>query len=106
MEPKKIDRQKAANWLNSKWTGQKVCPICKNNNWHIPEELSEARAFFGGGFVVGGPIAPLLCVTCSNCGHVLNFNALVMGLVGDDKDKKPDQDKKDIEQRERKEANV
>jgi len=77
----KIDVKRAADWLNTKWQGPKVCPICKNNNWGIPDTLAEVRGFFQGSLVVGGPVFPVLLVTCNVCGHVLAFNAVVMGLV-------------------------
>lgn len=77
----KIDVQKAVDWLNAKWQGPKICPVCHSNDWHVPDTLSEIRQFFHGSMVVGGPVFPLLLVTCKVCGHVLAFNALVMGLV-------------------------
>jgi len=77
----KIDVQKIVDWLNRQWQGPKVCPICKNNNWSISEKLLELREFHGGGLVVGGPVYPLISITCKVCGHTLLFNAIVAGLL-------------------------
>jgi len=77
----KIDVEKVVNWLNRQWQGAKVCPICKNNNWNISEKPVELREFHGGGFVVGGPVYPLISIICKICGYTLLFNAIVAGLL-------------------------
>lgn len=77
----KIDVQKVVDWLNSQWQGPKVCPICKSNNWNISEKLLELREFHEGSFVVGGPVYPLIAITCKVCGHTLFFNAIVAGVL-------------------------
>ena len=84
----KIDAQKVVAWLNRQWQGSKVCPICKNNNWSIGEKPVELRVFHGkGDLVLGGPIYPLVSITCKVCGHTLLFNAIVAGLLpGQQKD--------------------
>jgi predicted nucleic-acid-binding Zn-ribbon protein len=76
-----IDIEKVADWLNEKWKGHKLCPICNNNNWGIGERPVEVREFHSGGLVVGGPVYPLITVTCGVCGYTLLFNAVVTGLV-------------------------
>lgn len=77
----KMDVQEVVDWLNSQWQGAKVCPICKNNNWNISEKPVELREFHGGNLVVGGPVYPLISITCKVCGHILLFNAIVAGLL-------------------------
>lgn len=77
----KIDVEKVVNWLNSQWQGPKLCPICKNNNWSVSEKPVELREFHGPGLVVGGPIYPLISITCKVCGHMLLFNAIIAGLL-------------------------
>lgn len=79
--PAKLDRQRFAEWLNRHWTGNKVCPICGNNNWSVPEELVEVRPFSGGTLVLGGRLFPHAIIICKVCGHTLLFNAMVAGLV-------------------------
>ena len=77
----KIDVQKVVDWLNRQWQGTKICPICKNNNWSISEKPVELREFHRGSLVVGGPIYPLLSITCKVSGHTLLFNAIVADLL-------------------------
>jgi len=79
--PQKINLQIAADWLNKQWKGDKLCPICKNNDWAISENLIELRPFQGGTIVLGGGVFPLLSVTCKVCGHTLLFNAIVAKLI-------------------------
>lgn len=77
----KIEVEKVVDWLNRQWKGDKACPICKNNNWNIIEKPVELREFHGGGLVMGGPVYPLISITCKVCGHTLLFNAIVAGLL-------------------------
>jgi hypothetical protein len=76
-----IDQQKVADWLNKHWDGAKSCPVCRSNNWSIPDMAFELRQFFGGNRVLGGPIIPLVPITCGTCGHVMMFNAILLGVV-------------------------
>ncbi|MFX0204102.1 MAG: hypothetical protein ACFFCW_49015 [Candidatus Hodarchaeota archaeon] len=77
----KIDVNAVVDWLNQRWEGAKLCPICRNNNWNISQNPVELREFHGGGLVLGGPIYPLISITCKNCGHTLLFNAITAGLL-------------------------
>ena len=76
-----LDREKAIEWLEKHWKGTKACPICASNTWAIGEKPVEVRDFRGGGLFVGGPVYPLLIVTCQTCGNTLFFNALVARLL-------------------------
>jgi predicted nucleic-acid-binding Zn-ribbon protein len=76
-----IDITKGVDWLNNKWDGPKICPVCKSNNWNVSERPVELREFHRGGLTIGGPIYPLLAVTCQVCGNTILFNAIVAGLV-------------------------
>jgi predicted nucleic-acid-binding Zn-ribbon protein len=75
--------QKIIEWINSKWQGEKTCPICKNNKWNISETLVEVREFHGGSIVIGGvsQVIPLIPITCVVCGYTIFFNAVLAGLV-------------------------
>jgi hypothetical protein len=76
-----IEHQKVADWLNKKWVGNKQCPICKNNDWQIGPKPVEVREFQGGSLIVGGPVYPLINVTCNICGYTLLINAIIAGFV-------------------------
>ncbi len=78
-EPQDLD-QRAMEWLNERWQGQKTCPVCRNNKWQLGG-LVELRPYTGGSLVIGGGVFPVLQVICENCGNTLLFNALVAGLL-------------------------
>jgi hypothetical protein len=79
------NKEKLAQWLNEKWAGGIACPVCKQNDWGLYDQLWELRQFHkGGSLVLGGPIIPLAVITCNNCGHTLHFNALKIGLTTQD----------------------
>ena len=78
-------RERIAAFLNEKWQGRKNCPICQNNKWEISDKPAELREYSQGGLVVGGPVYPLVVLTCRVCGHTLLFNAIVMDVVEKEK---------------------
>jgi hypothetical protein len=71
---------KTLSWIGEKWK-DKRCPICENPNWSVSKTVFEMREFNPQGFVVGGPVAPLITVTCNNCGYNVAFNALKIGVI-------------------------
>lgn len=75
-----VERQRALDWLEQKWRGDRRCPVCQTNQWSIGDVV-EVRPFTGGGLTIGGPLYPLFFVTCVNCGYTLTFNALISGVV-------------------------
>jgi hypothetical protein len=76
-----VEMAKIASWLNTHWHGGTTCPICGHNDWGVNPKLFEMREFQGGGLVVGFTlIQPLVIISCRVCGHVLLFNAAVMGV--------------------------
>jgi len=79
------DKQKFIDWVNQKWKGQKICPICGENSWGVFDNLWELRAFSQGNLNLGGPIIPLAALACKNCGYVMTFNALLAGLIEPEK---------------------
>lgn len=81
--PYAIDRSKVEEWLNEKWHGSKNCVICGHNDWSAGETASRLGPYYhvDGTVLGGGPVYPLLVVTCVNCGYTMLFNGIVMGLV-------------------------
>ena len=80
---KKIDPNEVINFLNSKWQGNPR-PMCNGRNWNISNKIFELREFNNGDLVIGGPssaIAPVIPVTCSNCGNTIFINVLSTGLL-------------------------
>ena len=81
MKIKESDRNQITLWLNQHWMGQKNCRICGNNNWAISDSVYEFRPFQHGGLTVGGPVIPVVVVTCNYCGNTLFFNAIKLDIV-------------------------
>ena len=77
----KLDLEKALEWVDSHWKGNKLCGVCGNTDWGIIDEVVEVRAYNGGRTVIGGSIFPHLAVICNICGNTLFFNAILAGLV-------------------------
>ena len=73
-------------WINEKWVGEKKCPICQKNRWNIAEEITISNTYSKKKVVeVGASRLPVFSIICSNCGHVLFFNAVLSGLVSPEK---------------------
>lgn len=79
---KERERVRALEWLESKWTTPKLCPICSTNQWTVTE-LIEARSFEGGNLIIGGGsgLFVFFQVICTNCGFTHLFNANLAGIV-------------------------
>ena len=75
------DESKVIEWLEKHWKSPRACPICHNNNWSVSDKLWELREFRGSHLVVGGPVVPLVAVTCQVCAHTVFFNAIAVGVV-------------------------
>lgn len=80
----KEQQAKALTWINSKWP-VKTCEVCHANQWELSDFMVAAPRFEGG-IVIGGQIAPHLMVMCKNCGNTKFFNAVIMGLVKENKE--------------------
>jgi hypothetical protein len=76
-----VDSDKLINHLKDKWGGAN-CPICKSGSWNVSDRVYELREYHGGNMVLGGgPIVPIVPVTCSNCGNTILVNSIVAGLT-------------------------
>ena len=76
------DKQKALQWLNSKWT-YTPCPFhpATPTTWEIGDVVIRTLPFSEAGVVLGGSTYPLLVVTCSVCGYSVLVNAIKAGIV-------------------------
>lgn len=64
--------------------------ICGSINWVISDRIFELKEFKKGKeVIVGGKsvVFPIIPVTCQNCGQVIYFNALQLGLIPKDEKK-------------------
>lgn len=72
--------------LRAKVSQLGVCPLCGVNQWAVGDQVFELLPYGRGGgrggvTLLGGPVYPVLPVTCGNCGNALLLNAFVLGLL-------------------------
>lgn len=82
---RKIDTDKMLEHLKSKWQGR-PCQMCGIGNWNISDSIYELREFNEGQLALGGgPIIPVVPITCDNCGNTVFVNAIKAGLIEQNK---------------------
>lgn len=74
------DTKKFLAFLTEKW-GNRDCPMCGTGPWEVQEKSFQLNEFNNGNLVVGGPIIPVVPVTCRNCGNTVLVNGLISGAV-------------------------
>jgi hypothetical protein len=68
--------------LDEAWGAERICPVCRHDEWAVFDTVFEVREFVGGGINVGGgTVIPCIVVTCKHCSNTLFFNAIKLGLV-------------------------
>jgi RNase P subunit RPR2 len=81
----KIDGGKLVMHLKDKWKGR-PCQMCGIGNWNVSDSIFELREYNNGDLIVGGgPIMPVVPVTCDNCGNTVFVNAIRAGLIESNK---------------------
>ena len=55
--------------------------MCNTGPWNAQNKTFQLTEFHQGNFVVGGPVVPVVPITCGNCGHTLLVNAIIAGLM-------------------------
>jgi hypothetical protein len=79
----KFDGKKMVEHLRTKWGGRS-CPMCSAGNWNVQDSTYQLIEFNQAGFVIGGPVIPVIPIVCSNCGNTILVNAITAGIVGAD----------------------
>ncbi len=64
---------------------QKPCQICGQTAWLVSDKIFYLGEYENGNVVIGGPVLPVVTVTCGNCGNTVFINALVAGLLEQNK---------------------
>jgi predicted nucleic-acid-binding Zn-ribbon protein len=72
--------KKVIDFLALKWQNRN-CPMCGSGPWEVQDKTFQLNEFHSGNFVVGGPLIPIIPVTCMNCGHTVLVNAIVAGAL-------------------------
>ncbi len=73
--------EKFVHWLEQKVPHGLMCSVCGQNNWEASPRLSTTMNLSGSAIAIGGPIQPLISLTCKNCAHTVFFNALISGVM-------------------------
>lgn len=55
--------------------------MCGKGPWNAQARTFQLTEFHQGSFIVGGPVIPIVPVTCENCGHTVLVNAIIAGVV-------------------------
>jgi len=76
----KLHPQKVIDFLSEKWGG-KGCPMCGKGPWNVPDNTFQLMEFHSGNLVMGGPLIPVIPVSCGNCGNTVLVNAIIAGVV-------------------------
>jgi hypothetical protein len=75
------DRQKQTIQETLQRKGFGACPMCRQGNWQLGEDLVHAPATsLEGGMALGGPHIPMVQIICTNCGFVSHHAAGVLGI--------------------------
>lgn len=66
--------------LDEAWGAERICSVCRHDEWAVFDTVFEIREFVGGSINVG-TVIPCIVVTCKHCSNTLFFNAIKLGLV-------------------------
>lgn len=75
-----FDTEKFIAFIGQKWEGRS-CPMCGKGPWTVQDKVFQLSEYHGGSLVVGGPLIPLVPVTCTNCGYTVVVNAILSGAI-------------------------
>jgi predicted nucleic-acid-binding Zn-ribbon protein len=75
-----FDTNKFIAFISQKWSGRR-CPMCGSGPWSVQDKVFQLTEFHDGNMVIGGPLVPVVPVTCSNCGYTVVVNAILSGAV-------------------------
>jgi hypothetical protein len=65
------------------WSGRQ-CPICQTDSWEVSDSIFGLPEFSHGLLSGrGGAFYPVVPVNCNNCGYVIFFSAIKLGLFGE-----------------------
>ena len=76
---------KAQQWLRTRWPNGN-CPFHGPTQWQVGDILVQTMIYAEGGGIIlgGGPVYPLLLITCTQCGYTVFVNAIVAGVIAQD----------------------
>lgn len=71
-------KKKLVEFINKKWPEPQKCPICGEQEWTLPEFISEVRDAKARGSKV--TFSPVIGIICLNCGYTFFLNAMIAGI--------------------------
>ena len=75
-----FDTNKVIAFIAQKWSGRS-CPMCGSGPWSVQDKVFQLSEFHDGNMVIGGPLIPVVPVTCNNCGYTVVVNAILAGAI-------------------------
>jgi hypothetical protein len=75
-----FESESVLKFLSDKWQGR-GCPMCGQGPWNVQNRTFQLTEFHQGNLVIGGPLIPVIPVSCQNCGHTVLVNAIIAGAV-------------------------
>ncbi len=77
-----VNQDELIKILNEKWKSR-PCLMCGDANWIVSNKVFELREFNEGNLIIGGggPITPVVTITCGNCGNIVMVNPMAIGLL-------------------------
>ena len=67
-------------FLDERWGGR-ACPMCGKGPWSVQDKIFQLSEFHQGSLVIGGPLIPVVPITCGNCGNTVLVNAILSGAM-------------------------
>ena len=55
--------------------------MCGGGPWSVQDKLFQLSEFHDGNIVIGGPLIPIVPVTCNNCGYTVVVNAILANAI-------------------------
>ena len=76
-------KNKFIKFINEKWPEPQICPVCKAQQWVIPDFIYEVHEVRPRN-VRMTKMTPLIEIICGSCGYTIFLNAFVSGIYEED----------------------
>jgi hypothetical protein len=84
LETGQVDLAAANEWLINRWPEHRSCPLCNHEEWRIGPSFAQIPTSTLG-LQTPPRINPCVAVVCGHCGNTILLNALIMGLLPEEK---------------------
>jgi len=90
------EKKAVVDWINKRAPGM-TCGVCGQKHFILGDHAIAGFVHSGGGLALGGVTYPQIMVICTNCGHTINFNAVVIGALKPPASEAPKEEAKESE---------